>query len=187
MPYCVSTLTWITILHKWKSCLRCPSSTSLLTSVSNTSLYLNLTSCEFTLTPSLNFKPYIDSLHPHLVVDLSYCLAKAGYFPEELIRAVFCVDFLRKLDSHLESRCPVWISVIIMNSQDENAGLCFNLFHITFTALSKSLSWWTRLHLMKLNRAVCIECPEFQVPWFHEEYCKFYHHTGTVMLFLVVF
>lgn len=30
----------------------------------------------------------------------------------------------------------------------------------------------TRLRLMELNRAVCLECPEFQVPWFHERYCE---------------
>ncbi|XP_073401920.1 FAST kinase domain-containing protein 1, mitochondrial-like [Dendrobates tinctorius] len=29
-----------------------------------------------------------------------------------------------------------------------------------------------RYHLMELNRAVCIEHPEYQVPWFHEPYCK---------------
>lgn len=25
---------------------------------------------------------------------------------------------------------------------------------------------------MQLNRAVCLECPEFQVPWFHERFCQ---------------
>ena len=29
-----------------------------------------------------------------------------------------------------------------------------------------------RLRLMELNRAVCLECPEVQVPWFHERYCQ---------------
>ncbi|XP_073503093.1 FAST kinase domain-containing protein 1, mitochondrial-like [Phyllobates terribilis] len=29
-----------------------------------------------------------------------------------------------------------------------------------------------RYYLMELNRAVCIEHPEYQVPWFHEPYCQ---------------
>ncbi|XP_074550423.1 FAST kinase domain-containing protein 1, mitochondrial [Halichoeres trimaculatus] len=35
-----------------------------------------------------------------------------------------------------------------------------------------SLNMRTRLRLMELNRAACLECPEFQVPWFHERYCQ---------------
>lgn len=36
----------------------------------------------------------------------------------------------------------------------------------------------TRLRLMEFNRAVCLECPEFQVPWFHERYCQQSQKTG---------
>ncbi|XP_030134291.4 FAST kinase domain-containing protein 1, mitochondrial isoform X2 [Taeniopygia guttata] len=37
-----------------------------------------------------------------------------------------------------------------------------------------------RVHssLMKLNRAVCLECPEFHVPWFHEPYCQRVFHNS---------
>ncbi|XP_075789686.1 FAST kinase domain-containing protein 1, mitochondrial isoform X2 [Pelodiscus sinensis] len=38
--------------------------------------------------------------------------------------------------------------------------------------LPESLNWRVRLRLMELNRAVCLECPEFQIPWFHERYCQ---------------
>ncbi|XP_049904205.1 FAST kinase domain-containing protein 1, mitochondrial [Epinephelus moara] len=38
--------------------------------------------------------------------------------------------------------------------------------------LPDTLNMRTRLRLMELNRAVCLECPEFQVPWFHERYCQ---------------
>ncbi|XP_029967623.1 FAST kinase domain-containing protein 1, mitochondrial [Salarias fasciatus] len=38
--------------------------------------------------------------------------------------------------------------------------------------LPEALNMRTRLRLMQLNRAVCLECPEFQVPWFHERYCQ---------------
>ncbi|NXA13536.1 FAKD1 protein, partial [Sapayoa aenigma] len=35
--------------------------------------------------------------------------------------------------------------------------------------------------LMKLNRAVCLECPEFHIPWFHEQYCqRVFHSTSRI-------
>ncbi|XP_034429763.1 FAST kinase domain-containing protein 1, mitochondrial [Hippoglossus hippoglossus] len=87
------------------------------------------------------FTPHISSFDPHLLVLLAYSLAVADSFPEELIREIFSIDFLGKLDSQLET-------------------------------LPDSLNMRTRLRLMELNRAVCLECPEFQVPWFHESHCQ---------------
>uniref|UniRef100_A0A3Q1F3Q8 FAST kinase domains 1 n=1 Tax=Acanthochromis polyacanthus TaxID=80966 RepID=A0A3Q1F3Q8_9TELE len=87
------------------------------------------------------FTPHISSFEPHLLVLQAYSLAVADRFPEELIKEIFSVDFLGKLDTQLET-------------------------------LSNALNMRTRLRLMELNRAVCLECPEFQVPWFHERYCQ---------------
>ncbi|KAI4873057.1 hypothetical protein NFI96_025479 [Prochilodus magdalenae] len=88
-----------------------------------------------------HFTPYIGSFDPHLLVLMAYALAVANCFPEEVIREIFSVDFLAKLDAQLET-------------------------------LPDALNMRVRLRLMELNRAVCLECPEFQVPWFHERYCK---------------
>uniref|UniRef100_A0A672MVY2 RAP domain-containing protein n=1 Tax=Sinocyclocheilus grahami TaxID=75366 RepID=A0A672MVY2_SINGR len=88
-----------------------------------------------------HFTPYISSFDPHLLVLLAYALALADYFPEEVVREIFNVDFLAKLDAQLET-------------------------------FPDGLNMRIRLRLMELNRAVCLECPEFQVPWFHERYCK---------------
>ncbi|KAM4024089.1 LOW QUALITY PROTEIN: FAST kinase domain-containing protein 1, mitochondrial-like [Anomaloglossus baeobatrachus] len=54
------------------------------------------------------------------------------------------------------------------------------IFNITFlrqldaqlTAFPHAQSMNLRYNLMELNRAVCIEHPECQVPWFHEPYCQ---------------
>lgn len=54
------------------------------------------------------------------------------------------------------------------------------IFNITFLrqldAQLKSFphaqSMGLRHHLMELNRAVCIEHPEYQIPWFHDPYCQ---------------
>ncbi|KAM6979212.1 FAST kinase domain-containing protein 1, mitochondrial [Tautogolabrus adspersus] len=85
--------------------------------------------------------PHISSFDPHLLVLLAYTFAVADTFPEELVREIFNIDFLGKLDAQLET-------------------------------LPDTLNMRTRLRLMELNRAVCLECPEFQVPWFHERYCQ---------------
>ncbi|XP_062862178.1 FAST kinase domain-containing protein 1, mitochondrial [Trichomycterus rosablanca] len=87
-----------------------------------------------------HFIPNIRFLDPHLLVLLAYALAVADRFPEPVIREIFSVDFLGKLDAQLET-------------------------------LSNALNMRVRSRLMQLNRAVCLECPEFQVPWFHERYC----------------
>ncbi|XP_032384817.1 FAST kinase domain-containing protein 1, mitochondrial [Etheostoma spectabile] len=87
------------------------------------------------------FTPHIRSFDPHLLVLLAYTLAVADCFPEELVKEIFSIDFLGKLDAQLET-------------------------------LPDNLNMRTRLRLMELNRAVCLECPEFQVPWFHERYCQ---------------
>ncbi|XP_054471380.1 FAST kinase domain-containing protein 1, mitochondrial [Anoplopoma fimbria] len=85
--------------------------------------------------------PHISSFDPHLLVLMAYTLSVADCFPEELVREIFSIDFLGKLDAQLET-------------------------------LPDALNMRTRLRLMELNRAVCLECPEFQVPWFHERYCQ---------------
>ncbi|XP_047457317.1 FAST kinase domain-containing protein 1, mitochondrial isoform X2 [Mugil cephalus] len=87
------------------------------------------------------FTPHMSSFDPHLLVLLGYALAIADRFPEGLIREIFSIGFLGKLDSQLET-------------------------------LPDALNMRTRLRLMELNRAVCLECPEYQVPWFHERYCQ---------------
>lgn len=82
-----------------------------------------------------------DSLSPHFLVLTAYALALAGYFPKELIKAIFSTNFLLRFDSQLD-------------------------------ALNYRINKRLRLFLMELNRAVCIEHPEYGVPWFHEQYCQ---------------
>ncbi|NWX82235.1 FAKD1 protein, partial [Nothoprocta pentlandii] len=77
----------------------------------------------------------------HHLVLLGHVLAVAGYFPPVLIKMIFNVSFLSKLDAELE---------VLPDTSKQKVRSC----------------------LMKLNRAVCLECPEFHVPWFHERYCQ---------------
>ncbi|NXF52095.1 FAKD1 protein, partial [Oceanites oceanicus] len=85
----------------------------------------------------------------HHLVLLGHVLAVAGYFPPVLIKRIFNVSFLSKLDAQLE-------------------------------VLPDTLKQRVRSHLMKLNRAVCLECPEFHIPWFHERYCqRVFHYSNS--------
>lgn len=56
------------------------------------------------------------SLEPHLLVLLAHCLAVADYFPEELVREIFTIEFLGKLDAHLESMSPPSVRSVIVCS-----------------------------------------------------------------------
>ncbi|XP_038645372.1 FAST kinase domain-containing protein 1, mitochondrial isoform X3 [Scyliorhinus canicula] len=94
-------------------------------------------------------RPYLNLCDPHLLVLFAYSLALAGYFPEDIIKTIFHVDFLAKLDSQLDT-------------------------------LPKALNMRIRLRLMELNRAACLECPEFQTPWFHDRYCQQLLNKGNI-------
>ncbi|XP_067843620.1 FAST kinase domain-containing protein 1, mitochondrial isoform X3 [Heptranchias perlo] len=95
------------------------------------------------------FRPHLSLFAPHLLVLFGYSLALADYFPEDIIKTIFSVDFLAKLDSQLDT-------------------------------LPDVLNMRIRLRLMELNRAVCLECPEFQTPWFHDRYCQQLLNKGNV-------
>uniref|UniRef100_A0A6J0T974 FAST kinase domain-containing protein 1, mitochondrial isoform X1 n=1 Tax=Pogona vitticeps TaxID=103695 RepID=A0A6J0T974_9SAUR len=84
---------------------------------------------------------HLDSFEPHIIVLMSLDLAITGRFPETLIKTIFNVEFLARLDNQLEM-------------------------------VSDSINKKMRFDLMELNRAVCLECPELQIPWFHEHYCQ---------------
>ncbi|KAM6174489.1 FAST kinase domain-containing protein 1, mitochondrial [Erethizon dorsatum] len=84
---------------------------------------------------------HLGTLDPLTLVFLGFSLATLEYFPEDLLKAIFNIQFLARLDSQLET-------------------------------LTSSLSNRVQFRLMELNRAVCLECPEFQIPWFHDRFCQ---------------
>uniref|UniRef100_A0A8I3PMC1 FAST kinase domains 1 n=1 Tax=Canis lupus familiaris TaxID=9615 RepID=A0A8I3PMC1_CANLF len=84
---------------------------------------------------------HLSGLEPPMLVFLGFSLAALGYFPEDLLKAIFNIKFLSKMDSQLELLCS-------------------------------SLNRRVQFRLMELNRAVCLECPEYQIPWFHDRFCQ---------------
>ncbi|KAM5279747.1 FAST kinase domain-containing protein 1, mitochondrial [Ctenodactylus gundi] len=91
---------------------------------------------------------YLDTLDPLILVFLGFSLATREYFPEDLLKSIFNIQFLARLDSQLE-------------------------------ILPSSLSTRVQFRLMELNRAVCLECPEFQIPWFHDRFCQQHYNKDT--------
>ncbi|KAM3852343.1 FAST kinase domain-containing protein 1, mitochondrial isoform 2-T3 [Vipera latastei] len=84
---------------------------------------------------------HLEHFEPSLLVWLGFALASAGYFPQNVIKAIFNIEFLSKLDAELQT--------------------------LPWKTASKST-----FQLMELNRAVCLECPELQIPWFHKRFCE---------------
>uniref|UniRef100_A0A8C7ELN7 FAST kinase domains 1 n=1 Tax=Neovison vison TaxID=452646 RepID=A0A8C7ELN7_NEOVI len=55
---------------------------------------------------------YLNGLNPLMLVFLGYSLAILGYFPEDLLKAIFNIKFLAKMDSQLEGTNCVKASVL---------------------------------------------------------------------------
>ncbi|XP_078183567.1 FAST kinase domain-containing protein 1, mitochondrial isoform X4 [Callithrix jacchus] len=99
---------------------------------------------EFLETCMQHLKSYLGMFDPLMLVFLGFSLATLEYFPEDLLKAIFNIKFLARLDSQLE-------------------------------VLPSSLSTRVQFRFMELNRSVCLECPEFQIPWFHDRFCQQYN------------
>lgn len=96
---------------------------------------------EFFGTCIQHLNSYLTVLDPLMLVFLGFSFATLEYFPEALLKTIFNIKFLDRLDSQLELLCS-------------------------------SLNMRVQFRLMELNRAVCLECPEYQIPWFHDRFCQ---------------
>ncbi|XP_023385414.1 FAST kinase domain-containing protein 1, mitochondrial isoform X5 [Pteropus vampyrus] len=55
--------------------------------------------------------------------------------------------------------------------RNEFFGTCIQHLN-SYLILCSSLNRRVQFRLMELNRAVCLECPEYQIPWFHDRFCQ---------------
>ncbi|KAK4328674.1 hypothetical protein Pmani_000921 [Petrolisthes manimaculis] len=77
------------------------------------------------------------------ILQMCLSLNKFGHLPSKIIHHVFNLSFIDQLDEEL-SKC----------------------------SSKSSYPMQVRHLLMELNRAVCLDHPEENIPWFHEKYCK---------------
>lgn len=77
------------------------------------------------------------------ILQSSLALCFFRKLPADLVNLVFGIDFLERLDDEIAN--------------------CF---------AKASYPPRVRSFLMQLNRAVCLDYPEYDVPWFHKKYCE---------------
>ncbi|NXT62395.1 FAKD1 protein, partial [Chaetops frenatus] len=98
-----------------------------------------------------------------------------------------CIQHLTSNLSHLETYHLVLLGHVLAMAGYFPPVLITTIFNVSFLSkldaqlkvLPDLVKQRVHLSLMKLNRAVCLECPEFHIPWFHEPYCQRVFHKGT--------
>ncbi|XP_071942666.1 FAST kinase domain-containing protein 1, mitochondrial-like isoform X2 [Antedon mediterranea] len=92
--------------------------------------------------------PFLEVLSLNHLLHLAYLLSLNGSFPEPLIRTIFSVEFLLKFDRQQ-------INCISPKTKEIN------------------------LHrLFLVNRSVVLQCPQYNIPWFHHDYSETFSHQG---------
>ncbi|NXT98697.1 FAKD1 protein, partial [Buphagus erythrorhynchus] len=106
----------------------------------------------------------------------------------QILLTLSCVNmrFSLLFQGHLEAYHMVLLGHVLAVAGYFPPALITTIFNVSF--LSKldaqlkgsDLAFVMNLIvLMKLNRAVCLECPEFHIPWFHKPYCQRMFHNST--------
>ncbi|XP_071977880.1 FAST kinase domain-containing protein 1, mitochondrial-like [Engystomops pustulosus] len=91
-----------------------------------------------------------------------------------------CLQHVLEHKETLSPLCLMQISYNLSLAQQFPKELINDIFNISFlrrldvqlSSFPHAQSMSLRHNLMELNRAVCIEHPEYRVPWFHEPYCQ---------------
>uniref|UniRef100_A0A8C3V3S8 FAST kinase domains 1 n=1 Tax=Catharus ustulatus TaxID=91951 RepID=A0A8C3V3S8_CATUS len=116
----------------------------------------------------------IDKIPPSEIYFILFLFSTLNYDPpdnEEFFKS--CIQHLTSNLSHLEAYHLVLLGHVLAMAGYFPPGLITTIFNVSFLSkLDAQLkgSDLQRVHssLMKLNRAVCLECPEFHIPWFHD-------------------
>ncbi|NXJ52525.1 FAKD1 protein, partial [Spizaetus tyrannus] len=123
----------------------------------------------------------IDKIHPFEIYFILFLFSALNYDPPA--NEEFFESCIQRLTSNLS--CFGTHRLVLLGHVLAVAGyfppvLMMRIFNVSFLSkldaqlevLPDILKQRVRLCLMKLNRAVCLECPEFHIPWFHEHYCQ---------------
>ncbi|XP_034642026.1 FAST kinase domain-containing protein 1, mitochondrial isoform X2 [Trachemys scripta elegans] len=124
---------------------------------------------------------HINKIHPSGMYAILRTFTVLNYDPPQ--SEEFFETCIQHCSSHLDCFEPhilVLLGYFLAVAEYFPPALINAIFNVDFLAKldaqleipSDTLNWKVRLRLMELNRAVCLECPEFQIPWFHERYCQ---------------
>ncbi|NWU69804.1 FAKD1 protein, partial [Pterocles burchelli] len=123
----------------------------------------------------------IDKIQPFEIYFILFLFSALNYDPptnEEFFES--CIQYLTSNLSCFETHHLVLLAHVLAVAGYFPPVLITRIFNISFLSklnahlevLPDTLTQRVRSCLMKLNRAVCLECPEFHIPWFHERYCQ---------------
>ncbi|KFP17559.1 FAST kinase domain-containing protein 1 [Egretta garzetta] len=123
----------------------------------------------------------IGKIHPFEIYFILFLFSALNYDPpasEEFFES--CIQHLTSKLSSFETYHLVLLGHVLAMAGYFPPVLITRIFNVSFLSkldaqlevLPDTLKQRVRLCLMKLNRAVCLECPEFHIPWFHENYCQ---------------
>ncbi|KAF1545678.1 FAST kinase domain-containing protein 1, mitochondrial, partial [Eudyptula albosignata] len=123
----------------------------------------------------------IDKIHPFEIYFILFLFSAVNYDPpanEEFFES--CIQHLISNLSCFETHHLVLLGHVLAVAGYFPPVLITRIFNVSFLSkldaqlevLPDTLKQRVRSRLMKLNRAVCLECPEFHIPWFHEPYCQ---------------
>ncbi|KFQ37892.1 FAST kinase domain-containing protein 1 [Mesitornis unicolor] len=123
----------------------------------------------------------IDKIHPFEISFILFLFSVLNYDPptnEEFFES--CIQRLTSDLSCFETYHLVLLGHVLAVAGYFPPVLIKRIFNVSFLSeldaqlevLPDTLKQRVCMRLMKLNRAVCLECPEFHIPWFHEHYCQ---------------
>ncbi|NWS83926.1 FAKD1 protein, partial [Toxostoma redivivum] len=130
----------------------------------------------------------IDKIPPSEIYFILFLFSGLNYDPpdnEEFFKS--CIQHLTSNLSHLEAYHLVLLGHVLAVAGYFPPALITTIFNVSFLSkldaqlkvLPDTVKQRVHSSLMKLNRAVCLECPEFHIPWFHEPYCQRMFHNST--------
>ncbi|XP_074949498.1 FAST kinase domain-containing protein 1, mitochondrial isoform X1 [Phalacrocorax aristotelis] len=130
----------------------------------------------------------IDKIHPFETYFILFLFSALNYDPpasEEFFES--CIQHLTSDLSCFETHHLVLLGHVLAVAGYFPPALITRIFNVSFLSkldaqlevLPETLKQRVRSRLMKLNRAVCLECPEFHIPWFHERYCQRVFHNSS--------
>ncbi|XP_078307293.1 FAST kinase domain-containing protein 1, mitochondrial isoform X3 [Panthera onca] len=129
-----------------------------------------------------------EKIHPFAILPIILPFSILNYDPPQSDEFFgICVRHLNSYLSVLDPLMLVFLGFSLATLEYFPEDLLQAIFNIKFLAkmdsqlelLCSSLSMRVQLRLMELNRAVCLECPEYQIPWFHDRFCQQQYNKDT--------
>ncbi|XP_040150371.2 FAST kinase domain-containing protein 1, mitochondrial isoform X4 [Ictidomys tridecemlineatus] len=124
----------------------------------------------------------MDGMNCMNVSKIASFISRTNYLSTLLLDKIASVVIEQIEKIHPFSILAIILPFSILNydppQRNEFLGTCMQCLN-SHLVLPSSLRSRVQFRLMELNRAVRLECPEFQIPWFHERFCQQHYNKDT--------